>query len=164
MYFGEKYCRVWNVFKNCQTNSNNHGFNIISRQYERADAFSLDDHELMLSCGHRHLDFAVELDSLRLNLRARYAWLTRGPVQTIGMLEGQPACFCPPLADEVVDAVGAGDAFFSVAALAAARKLPIGLATFLGQLAGAQAVKIVGNARPISKQTLLQAGRALLNV
>ena len=149
---------------NCQTNSNNHGFNIISRQYQRADAFSLDDHELMLSCGQRHLDFAAELDSLRFNLRARYAWLTRGPVQTIGLREGHPACFCPPLAVEVVDAVGAGDAFFSVAALAAARNLPIGLATFLGQLAGAQAVKIVGNARPISRQTLLQAGRALLNV
>ena len=28
---------------NCQTNSNNHGFNIISRKYQRADAFTLDE-------------------------------------------------------------------------------------------------------------------------
>ena len=41
---------------NCQTNSNNHGFNIISRQYERAHAFSLDEQELLLSCARRPID------------------------------------------------------------------------------------------------------------
>jgi cytidyltransferase-like protein len=148
---------------NCQTNSNNHGFNIISRQYQRADAFSLDAQELMLACGQRHPDFSRELDSLRRQLRARYGWLTRGPVETIGETEGQPTCLCPPLENDIVDTVGAGDAFFSVAALAAAQKLPVRLGTFIGQLAGAQAVKIVGNAEPISKPALLQSGISLLN-
>lgn len=147
---------------NCQTNSNNHGFNIITRQYRRADAFSLDQQELMLSCGHRHIDFAAELDTLRLTLAAEYAWLTRGAVETLGHRTGHPSCCCPPLAAEVVDAVGAGDAFFSVAALAAARRLPVSIGTFLGQLAGAQAVKIVGNATPISRPALLQTGQKLL--
>lgn len=148
---------------NCQTNSNNHGFNIISRQYERADAFSLDEQEILLACGRRHVDFPVELGQLQSRLKARYAWLTRGPVQTIGLRESAPPCFCPPFENDVVDTIGAGDAFFSVASLAAARGLPIDLATFLGQLAGAQAVKIVGNARPISKQTLIETGAALLS-
>jgi sugar/nucleoside kinase (ribokinase family) len=79
------------------------------------------------------------------------------------LLDSQPACVCPPLEYDVVDTIGAGDAFFSVAALAAAQKLPIALATFIGQLAGAQAVKIVGNADPITKQTLLGMGMSLLN-
>ena len=148
---------------NCQTNSNNQGFNIISRQYQRADAFTLDQHELMLSSGHRHLDFTAELKALQKNLCSDYAWLTRGAVQTIGLLKDQPPCLCPPLEYEVVDTIGAGDAFFSVAALAAAQKLPIPLATFMGQLAGAQAVKIVGNIQPITKQTLLRTGMSLLN-
>jgi rfaE bifunctional protein nucleotidyltransferase chain/domain len=148
---------------NCQTNSNNHGFNIISRQYQRADAFTLDEQELMLSSGHRHLNFPAELEVLRKQLRSRYAWLTRGAVQTIGLMDSSTPCLCPPLETEVVDTIGAGDAFFSVVALAAARQLPISLSTFLGQLAGAQAVKMVGNARPISKQTLLQCGMSLLN-
>ena len=64
---------------------------------------------------------------------------------------------------DVVDTVGAGDAFFAIAALAAQKKLPIELSTFLGQLAGAQAVKIVGNEHPISKQVLLKSGMSLLN-
>jgi sugar/nucleoside kinase (ribokinase family) len=147
---------------NCQTNSNNHGFNIISRQYHRADAFTLDEQEMMLSCGHRHLDHLAELNKLRKHFNSRYAWLTRGSVQTIG-LRDETHSLCPPLETEVVDTIGAGDAFFSLAALAAARQLPIALGTFLGQLAGAQAVKIVGNQHPISKQTLLNSGLSLLN-
>jgi rfaE bifunctional protein nucleotidyltransferase chain/domain len=148
---------------NCQTNSNNHGFNIISRQYERADAFSLDEQEVMLAAGQRQVDHARELARLKKNLRSHYAWLTRGAVQTIGLRDREAPCHCPPLETDVVDTIGAGDAFFSVAALAAARGLPVDLATFLGQLAGAQAVKIVGNASPISKTTLLKSGMSLLN-
>jgi len=147
---------------NCQTNSNNHGFNIISRQYQRADIFTLDEQEMMLAAGHRHLDHKAELKKLRQLLQSRYAWLTRGTVQTIGLLDDAES-LCPPLETEVVDSIGAGDAFFSVAALAAARRLPIALGTFLGQLAGAQAVKIVGNQHPISKQSLLNSGSSLLN-
>jgi rfaE bifunctional protein nucleotidyltransferase chain/domain len=148
---------------NCQTNSNNHGFNVISRQYQRADAFTLDEQEMMLSAGRRQLDFAQELAALKKRFRSSYAWLTRGSVETIGLHHREPACLCPPLERDVVDTIGAGDAFFSVAALAAAKQLPGDLATFLGQLAGAQAVKVVGNATPISKPTLLKSGMSLLN-
>jgi bifunctional ADP-heptose synthase (sugar kinase/adenylyltransferase) len=149
---------------NCQTNSNNFGFNIISRRYRRADAFALDEQELMLAAGHRHLDFQAELENLRQQLGSTYAWLTRGPVQTIGLQNGAAPSLCPPFENDVVDTVGAGDAFFSVAALAAARGLPVNLATFLGQLAGAQAVRIVGNAEPICRQAVLQTGASMLEM
>jgi bifunctional ADP-heptose synthase (sugar kinase/adenylyltransferase) len=148
---------------NCQTNSNNHGFNIISRQYERANAFSLDEQELLLSCARRPIEFMHELDNLRRSFSAEYGWLTRGAVETIGLRENEDPSLCMPFETGVVDAVGAGDAFFSVASLAAVRRLPIELGTFLGQLAGGQAVKIVGNHQPISKQVLLKSGLSLLN-
>ena len=148
---------------NCQTNSNNHGFNIITRQYRKADAFTLDQQEILLAAGRRQVDFEQELGALRERFGSAYAWLTRGPVQTIGLAPGQPASLCPPLETDVIDPIGAGDAFFSVAALAAARRLPVDLCTFLGQLAGAQAVRIVGNAHPISKSILLKSGMSLLD-
>lgn len=148
---------------NCQTNSNNHGFNIISRQYRRADVFSLDEQELLLSCGHRHIDHAAELEQLRKQLQASAGWLTRGAVKTVGVDVAGNSAACPPLGEEVTDTIGAGDAFFSVMALAAARGLPVALTTFLGQLAGAQAVNIVGNREPISKAVLLKSGMSLLN-
>lgn len=148
---------------NCQTNSNNHGFNIISRQYRRADVFSLDEQELLLSCGHRHVDFNAELARLRAHLGARAGWLTRGAIKTLGTDANGHSAACPPLGDDITDTIGAGDAFFSVMALAAFRNLPVDLTTFLGQLAGAQAVKIVGNREAISKPVLLKSGMALLN-
>lgn len=148
---------------NCQTNSSNHGFNVLPRQYRRADAFALDEQELLLAAGERRVDFRAELRRLQERLGAGYAWLTRGPVETIGLRGVGEDCVCPPLETDVVDPVGAGDAFFSVAGLAAARGLPLDLATFLGQLAGAQAVRIPGNAHPISKPVLVRGGMSLLD-
>lgn len=148
---------------NCQTNSNNHGFNIITRQYRRADAFSLDLQEMMLSCGERAPDCEKALAELAAKFESTYAWLTRGNVMTIGLAPSSPPAFIPPLVNDVTDTVGAGDAFFSLAGLAAGRGLPLDVATFLGQLAGAQAVNIIGNERPISKSSLLKSAMSLLS-
>ena len=145
----------------CQTNSNNHGFNIISHRYQRADCFSLDEQELLLSSARRDIDYTHELEKLRQKLNSSSAWLTRGGVETIGLAEGRPPFVCLPLETAIKDTVGAGDAFFSMAALVAAQKQPIELTTFLGQLAGAQAVKIIGNTEPISKATLLKSAMSL---
>ena len=148
---------------NCQTNSNNHGFNIISHQYQRADCFSLDQQELLLSCAQRHIDFGEELQKLKKKLGSTYAWLTRGSIETIGLKSNEPASIITPFENRIVDTVGAGDAFYAVTSLAACQQLSAQLTTFIGQLAGAQAVRIVGNNTPISKAALLKAGMALLN-
>ena len=148
---------------NCQTNSNNHGFNIITRQYRRADAFSLDLQEIMLSCGLRDPDCEQELAAIASNFSSKYAWLTRGSVMTIGQSPDTAQVYIPPLVTDVTDTIGAGDAFFSLAGLAAARRLPLDVSTFLGQLAGGQAVNIIGNEHPISKAVLLKAASSLLN-
>jgi len=147
---------------NCQTNSYNHGFNIIDKQYSRADSFSLDESELNLACGRRDIDFGEELRGLQNKFSSRYGWLTRGGTDTIGIKKGEPECKCMPFEQSVVDTVGAGDAFCSVAFLAAARGLPIDLATFMGQLAGAQAVRISGNSDSIKKDRFLKGGMTLL--
>ena len=148
---------------NCQTNSYNHGFNIINKQYHRADCFSLDATEISLAAGQREMDYTSELENLRCSLKAKYAWLTRGATETIALMEQSPPCACPPFETEIIDTVGAGDAFFAVAALAAASGMSNQIALFLGQLAGAQAVKIVGNTEPISKVKLLKSIVALTN-
>jgi rfaE bifunctional protein nucleotidyltransferase chain/domain len=148
---------------NCQTNSNNHGFNIISRQYKRCDCFSLDEQELLLSSACRHVDYIEELGKLRRSLGAKHAWLTRGGTETIGLQDGKEPSLLIPLESKIVDTVGAGDAFYSVAALSAKLGFPINLSTLIGQLAGAQSIRIVGNTEPISKQALLKSGMTLLS-
>ena len=147
---------------NCQTNSNNYGFNVINRRYHRADSFSLDQTEITLAVGRRRFDAEKELGNLSRHLGSRYGWLTRGGHETIGITP-RSACHCASFEKTVVDTVGAGDAFCALATLAAARALPIEVATFMGQLAGAQAVQVPGNAEPVSKAKLLKSGMGLLN-
>ena len=148
---------------NCQTNSNNFAFNLINRKYRRADAFALDSAEIHLAAGKKDIHFETELRVLAKTLGARAAWLTQGSVETVGWSPKEGFVWCEPLAKAVVDTVGAGDAFISLATLAAAKKLPLDVATLLGQLAGAEAVGIVGNERPISKTSVLKGAMSLLS-
>jgi cytidyltransferase-like protein len=147
---------------NCQTNSNNFAFNLINRRYRRADAFALDSAEMHLAVGAKRIVFEKELKKLARSLRAKYAWLTQGSVETLGWNSQEGFVRCEPLAKTVVDTVGAGDAFISMATLGVARRLPLDLTTLLGQLAGAEAVNIVGNERPISKTSLLKGAMSLM--
>jgi cytidyltransferase-like protein len=147
---------------NCQTNSNNHGFNVINRQYHRVNAFTLDEEEILLSCGRRYPDYADELQRLKHKLGASHCWLTRGGHETVGIADEDSVFRMPVLERQVTDTIGAGDAVFSLAALAARSELPLNLATFIAQLAGAQAVRMVGNAEGVRKDRLLKSGMALL--
>ena len=149
---------------NCQTNSFNHGYNLINRQYQRADFVSLDEQELMLATGLRFPDFPAELVKLGRSFGCRAAWLTRGAEESIGWDSATGGISrMPPLENQVVDTVGAGDAFFAAVSLAGAAGLPHELATFIGQLAGAQAVRIPGNREAIRKEILVRGGMSLLN-
>jgi len=148
---------------NCQTNSYNHGYNLINRQYQRADSFSLDETEIKLASGIKKPDFPEELKKLRENLSAKYAWLTRGAVETIGLGTENELSRCPSLENEVVDPVGAGDAFCTLASFGAAKGLPTDMATFLAQMAGAQSVRIIGNSESITKGGLLKAVQTMIN-
>jgi bifunctional ADP-heptose synthase (sugar kinase/adenylyltransferase) len=138
---------------NCQTNSANRGFNIINRRYHRADIFTLDQNEMDLAMGAVQREALAALADLMDQMNSHYAWLTRGQVETIGLHHQgdiQLAYTIPALATQVVDSVGAGDAFFSVAALLAAVGAGLEPATCLAQVAGAQATQVVGNRHPLS--------------
>ena len=148
---------------NCQTNSNNHGFNILNRRYSRADSFSLDQTEIMLAAGSQRIDYRHELGELGRSLQSSYAWLTRGSSETLGWQSDGTIVGCAPFERSVVDPLGAGDAFCALASLAACRDIPLEVATFMGQLAGAQAVKIVGNAEPIRKPAFLKGATSMLS-
>ena len=148
---------------NCQTNSNNHGFNILDRKYSRADALTLDKSEITLVAGKRNFSYENALQELTVRLKCSYGWLTGGSTHTFGIKAGHEIHKCPAIEQRIVDTLGAGDAFCSIVALAAARNVPIKVANFMGQLAGAQAVKIVGNSEAISKTKLLKGAASMLS-
>lgn len=146
---------------NCQTNSTNHGMNIITK-YRRADVFSLDQKELKLAFPMYDGDEKEALRCLGSHLQGN-GWLTRGASGAYG-LAGDDIHECPAFTLTVKDTLGAGDAFYSVAGLYAAAGAPVELGTFMGNIAGALDANIVGNKESVEKVNALKYAGTLMNV
>jgi sugar/nucleoside kinase (ribokinase family) len=69
---------------------------------------------------------------------------------------------CPAFAVKVVDRVGAGDSVLAVSSLCAAKGLPPEMTGFISNMVGAQAVTIVGNRSPISREQLILSVQGIL--
>lgn len=147
---------------NAQTNSANQGFNLITR-YRRADFVCIDSNEARLAVGDKFIDMA---DLLGLELSAaidcRRMVVTQGKHGCLTFDKNGGLWHVPALTGSIVDTVGAGDAFFAVAAPLAAAGLEMDLVGFLGNAAGALKVGIVGHRSSVEKPALLKFVTALL--
>ncbi len=146
---------------NCQTNSSNYGKNLITK-YHRADVFALDQKELGLAFTDYQNEESESLIRLG-NYFGSKGWLTMGSLGAVSVENGnlEP---CPAFTLKVKDTIGAGDAFFALASMAAATGAPIDIGTFLGNIAGALASNIVGNREAIEKVNVLKYANTLLNI
>ena len=57
----------------------------------------------------------------------------------------------PSFGTQVIDTMGAGDAVLSLTSLCIAQKAPIEITGFIGNIAGAHAVEIMGHSKSIEK-------------
>ena len=69
----------------------------------------------------------------------------------------------PSVSNKIVDRVGAGDAYFALTAMLAARKSPSEILGFTGNAAGAMAVEVVCNRSSMEAIPLSKFMRALLS-
>ena len=96
-------------------------------------------------------------------MKSRYAWVTEGANGALGRRADEMVQM-PAVTLNVKDTVGAGDAFYSLAALAAAGNLPIDIATLLANVAGAIKTNVIGNKASVQKVDLLKFLGTVLNV
>jgi sugar/nucleoside kinase (ribokinase family) len=75
---------------------------------------------------------------------------------------GEAPVNAPILNSDVVDTIGAGDAYLSITGLLARQGAPAHEIAFIGNAVGAMAVKILGNKSYIEKTPLLKYIKALL--
>ena len=149
---------------NCQTNSSNYGFNLITK-YRQVDTFCLDQVELALAFRvPQSENWKLLLQQLREQLGARTGWLTLGAEGAISVGSQGEVHEIPALTLDVRDTLGAGDAFFSLASACAAKEEPLEVSAFVGNAAGALAVNITGNTYPVKKVDLLKFAWTVLNV
>ncbi|WP_295163861.1 PfkB family carbohydrate kinase [Selenomonas sp. F0473] len=147
---------------NCQTNSSNYGTNLITK-YRRADCFVVDERELRLAFGQALTPRHRLLQELSGKLHARMSWATIGADGAIGNTTDEQVRI-PALILRVKDTIGAGDAFYSLAALCASKDVPLDLATLIANGAGALKTNVVGNKEAVRKVDLLKFLSTIMNV
>lgn len=146
---------------NCQSNSSNKGLNIITK-YSRADAFALDQQELILAFPEYLSDEYASLIRLSNHLHGD-GWLTRGSKGAFGISDGIVQ-ECPAFTLNVKDTIGAGDAFFAIAGIFRAAGAPVDIGTFVGNIGGALGANIIGNKEPVEKVNVLKYASTLMNI
>jgi rfaE bifunctional protein nucleotidyltransferase chain/domain len=145
---------------NAQTNSNNYGFNYITK-YSRTDYISIDEAELRLPFGAKREALDVLIDKLQGITHAKDVQITLGQRGSI-FRRNKEQVLTPAFATSVKDSVGAGDAVLSVTALCARKGLDPEVIGLLGNCTGALAVEIIGNEHPVYKKDLLKFVQHLL--
>lgn len=135
---------------NTQINSGNRGYHVIHR-YPRADFISLNEPELRLAAHNRHDSLEVVSEQIADRVQVRQLAVTRG-TKGVMMYDRDAKIFhkVPALSTRVVDRIGAGDAFLSLAGLCAAKGLDAEVSAFVGSVAAAMDVQIVCNREPIN--------------
>ena len=146
---------------NVQTNSSNIGFNVITK-FPRADFICIDEPEIRLAMQ----DKTSALEDLTLKISKRMKCgnviITRGHRGSLTYSRKDGFSEIPVLSKEVLDRVGAGDAFFSFAAPCVCVGQPMELVGFIGNAVGAMKVLIVGNRESVDPISLRKYIAALL--
>jgi rfaE bifunctional protein nucleotidyltransferase chain/domain len=146
---------------NTQTNAINLGYNVVTR-YPRADYVCIDAEEAHLAYRSRTAPLEKVIGELASELSARTFTITRGQHGAIVRGENGELAAVPTLAREVVDSIGAGDAFLALSAPLAALDATPDLIGFVGNAVGALAVRIIGNKESIEPVGLFKFVTALL--
>jgi len=128
---------------NTQVNSGNRGYHVITR-YPRADFLCLNEPEARLAAHDRQSPLDAIAAELNSRLSARATAITRGGQGAL-LVSNDNTYSIPALSSKVVDRIGAGDAFMSLAGPCMGAGLPSELSVFAGSIAAALDVQIVCN-------------------
>lgn len=149
------------VAVNTQTNSANLGFNPITR-YEHVDYACIDEPEMRMACRSKYEDLKTVGLRLRETLRAKALMVTWGPRGSVLFSQSGEMTEAPALSVNIVDRIGAGDAFFAITSPCQARECPPDVVNFVGNCVGALKVAIVCNREPVAPVSLYKFIQHLL--
>jgi rfaE bifunctional protein nucleotidyltransferase chain/domain len=147
---------------NTQMNSGNRGYHSINR-YPRADFVSLNGPELRIATHNRHDSCENLAKKLLDKTGAGHFAVTLGSDGALLLDSGQDVIHRSPiLSTKVLDRIGAGDAFLSLAGLCLGGGLSSDVALFVGSAAAALDVQVVCNREAVSPVNLYKYVNTLL--
>ena len=147
---------------NAQSNSANMGYNLVTK-YAQADYVCIDAPEARLALHDRFTDLGELIETrLAKAVGAKRLIVTHGKNGCITYDAGAGIQRIPAFTQQVVDTVGAGDAFLAITSPIVAAGAPMEVAGFIGNAVGAMKVGIVGHRRSIEKIPLMKFVTTLL--
>jgi rfaE bifunctional protein nucleotidyltransferase chain/domain len=146
---------------NTQLNSINLGYNTITK-YPRADYVCIDEEETRMASRERYGSLEHSIQQLAQKLGCRLMTVTRGYRGSVTYQPENGYVTVPVLSREVVDPIGAGDAYLAVTAPCAYLGFPPELMGFIGNTVGALAVRTIGNKEAVDPISLFRFITTLL--
>lgn len=149
---------IFNILKNkskflsvnCQTNSANLGFNLITK-YKGADYICIDEPELRLAASNNSDDLKKILSKKLLNkIECKNITITRGREGSFSFHNGKILEVPALVSEKVVDTIGAGDVFLVISSLLYSNGSDQVVTNIIGNTAGALKVDILGHSKSIS--------------
>lgn len=147
------------IFKsaNVQTNAYNYGFNLITK-YQKIDYFCIDVIEMKLATQDNVSELFTLNQKLKKKMKRHLDYAITLGKDGASIIEKNKILNCPVMFDEVLDTVGAGDAFFTISSILKKMKIDNDLNLFLSNCYAGLKTKVVGNSRPV---TLLELQRTI---
>jgi len=166
--FGHNFCNNLNIPDGfclmCQTNSNNFGFNRISKWKNYSKKIvCIDKREASLQLNKR-LNFIDDSEVLKLynyELNSDDLFITLGKSGAI-YTNGKIVCRQPIFNSQIVDTIGAGDTFFAFSCLASYMKNSVENILFIPSLAASLSTTWTCNAQAVTKNKLYEYANKVL--
>jgi rfaE bifunctional protein kinase chain/domain/rfaE bifunctional protein nucleotidyltransferase chain/domain len=140
---------------NAQTNSANIGFNLVTK-YPRANCICIDELELRFAAHDKFSDLRHLAKKVYEEIGCEHIIATKGSSGSLSYSKEEGFHETPAFSYRVVDAIGAGDAFFAFISPCFAAGMPQELVSFIGNAVGSLAVQIVCNRDPVHAADLLK--------
>ena len=145
---------------NVQTNSANRGFNLATK-YKRADFVCLDAAEARLATGDQFADLSNVCLNISSELDNSAAVVTNGKHGAL-LFDGEQVNTVPAFSQSAVDTIGAGDAFFCIAAISYYVSSDLRASAFLGNANAGLKIRSIGHSTRLSRVDLTKYLKSLL--
>jgi len=141
------------VSVNTQSNAGNRGFNPISN-YINADIVFLNGSEVQIEMRNKVSKLDKIVTNLGNKLKCKELYVTNGSAGITSWSKEKGIVMSPTFAPTILDRTGAGDAVLAAISGLRMNKVPIEIALFFGNIAGAIMVGVMGNEKAITSKDL----------
>ena len=136
---------------NCQTNSANLGFNLITK-YQRSDFICIDEPELRLAASNNNDPIEkIVKEQIVKQIRCNNITITRGRDGSFSYKNSKSLITPALISEKVLDTIGAGDVFLVITSLLHSINSDQTVTNLIGNIAGALKVDILGHSKSIGR-------------